>query len=714
MAVRHHRACNLCEAMCGVTVEIDTDRVVSIRGDSDDPFSRGHICPKAPALADIRSDPDRLRHPVRRTASGFERISWDDALDEAARGMHAAQQAGGRHALGLYIGNPTVHSHGASLFGLVLSRTLRTHNRYSASSVDQIPHMVASFRMLGHQALFPVPDVDRTNLFVVLGANPLASNGSLMTAPGIERRLRELRARGGRLVVIDPRRTETAAVADEHHFIRPGTDALFLAATLRHVLAEHRPRLRHLEGHVDRLDALRRAVEPYTAERAAAATGIDAATIRRLADALATAGSAVVYGRIGCSTQSFGSVCQWLIVALNLVTGNLDREGGAMFTEPALDVLSLPAGIGIGRGSHGRFTSTVRKLPEFGGELPVVALAEEILDAGEARIRGLVTLAGNPVLSTPNGRRLDVALASLDSVVSIDPWINETTRHAHVILPPTVALERSHYDAALHLLAVRNTARFSRAALPPDGDTRPEWWILAELAIRLERLRGSSAARLARLLALRALGPDRLVDIGIRLGPRGPRPWRRGLSLRELEKHPHGIDLGPLRPCLLRRMPKDHPRIDAAPVALVADLARLDATHPPGVVERLLRLIGRRHVRSNNSWMHNVPKLVAGKPRCTLLVHPTDASRLGLRNGANARVSSRVGSIDAVVETSDSVMEGVVSLPHGWGHDRPGARLRVAAEHAGVSINDITDPSALDVPSGNAALSGIEVTVEAL
>jgi anaerobic selenocysteine-containing dehydrogenase len=384
-----------------------------------------------------------------------------------------------------------------------------------------------------------------------------------------------------------------------------------------------------------------------------------------------------------------------------------------MFPEPALDILKLPGS--IGRGGHGRWASTVRKLPEFGGELPVVALAEEILDAGERRIRALVTVAGNPVLSTPNGRRLDEALGSLDALVCVDPYVNETTRHARVILPPAVGLERSHYDAALHLVAVRNTARFSPPLFPPKGDTRPEWWILAELAIRLERLRGRTV-KAARLTAMRALGADRLVDVGLRVGARGPRPWRSGVSLAALAKHPHGLDLGPLRPCLLERMPKEQRRIDAAPLQLVADLARLDEAHPDGAARApgTLELIGRRHVRSNNSWMHNVPKLVAGKPRCTLLVHPKDASRLRLENGGRARVTSRVGAIEVVVETSDSVMEGVVSLPHGWGHDRTGSKLGVAEAHAGVSINDVTDPLAVDVPSGNAALSGVAVRVEAI
>jgi anaerobic selenocysteine-containing dehydrogenase len=717
MTIVHHRTCNLCEAMCGITVEADENRVVKISGDKDDPFSRGHICPKAAALKDLHEDPDRLQHPVRREGDRFVRVSWEDALEETAARLHAIQEAHGKDAIAMYVGNPTVHNHGPVMYAPLVLKTLRTKNRFSASTVDQVPHMVAAYHMFGHQLLMPVPDVDRARYMLMLGANPLASNGSLMTAPGIKRRLEELRARGGRLVLVDPRRTETAAIADEHLFVRPGTDALFLLALLHVIVRDHGTRPGHLASRVTNLGVLSDVTEGFTPESTEAHTGIAAQVARRIARALATETPSVVYGRIGVSTQRYGGLCAWLVYVLNLVTGNLDREGGAMFTEPALDIVHPPGG-GIGAGSHGRYRSKVRGLPEFGGELPVAVLAEEILDAGDARIRGLVTVAGNPVLSTPDGRGLDDALASLDFMVSIDPYINETTRHAHLILPPPSPLERSHYDAALHLLAVRNTAKWAPALFSRKGDTKEEHEIFVDLAYRLAKKRGAKKRTLLGMRAMAALGPDRLLDAGLRLGPYGmSRSLVGGLSLAKLRKRPHGVDLGPLRPCLLERMPKGR-SIDAAPAAILADLdrlrddvrARASSVDPEGAMV----LIGRRHLRSNNSWMHNVPKLVAGKPMCTLLVHPDDAKRLGLSDAAPARVTSKIGSITVPVEISDAMMPGVVSLPHGFGHDRPGVELRTARAHAGVSINDLTDTADVDPLSGVAVLSGVEVRVSAV
>ncbi|HVH46415.1 MAG TPA: molybdopterin-dependent oxidoreductase, partial [Labilithrix sp.] len=489
MAIRtHHRACNLCEAMCGVRIEVDGDRVASIRPDEDDPFSQGYMCPKAVGLKDLHEDPDRLRHPVRRTASGWERMSWDDALDFAARGLHDVQVKHGREAVGAYLGNPTIHNTGAMLFAPTFLRALRTKNRFSATSVDQLPHMLAAYWMLGHQLVLPIPDVDRTQYFLVFGANPLASNGSLMTAPGIRRRIDAIRARGGRVVVVDPRRTETAERADEHVFVRPGTDALLLLGML-HVVFERGVKLGRLESFTDGLETLRGIVRDTPPERVAVHTGVPADVIRRLATEFASAPSAVCYGRVGMSMQSFGTLCQWLVNALNIVTGNFDRPGGAMFPKPAFDPRLAPKGLGVSRGSYGRWTTRVRGLPEFGGELPVSALGEEILTEGKGQIRGMVTIAGNPVLSTPNGTRLDEAFSSLEFFVAIDPYVNETSRHAHVILPPPSPLERSHYDVVFHMLAVRETARYAPAVFEKSPDARHDWQIMLGLARRLEELR---------------------------------------------------------------------------------------------------------------------------------------------------------------------------------------------------------------------------------
>ncbi len=711
----HFRTCNLCEAMCGLRIETSGGRITSIRGDEEDPFSRGHLCPKAVALQDLHEDPDRLRHPMRRTASGWERVSWEEALDEVARQLHRIQAEHGRDAVAAYLGNPTVHNHGAMLFVPLLLRTLRSRNTYSATSVDQLPHMLAAHLMFGHQLLIPIPDIDRTQYFLVLGANPLASNGSLMTAPDVRGRLKALRERGGKLVVLDPRRTETARVADEHLFIRPGTDALFLLGLLHELLAQG-ARLGRLEAFTEGLETLREVARDFPPERVAPHTGIAAEDIRRIAREFAAAGAAVCYGRVGTSTQAFGGLCQWLIQAINVVSGNLDREGGALFTRPAFDIIQGPKALTSSRGGHARWRSRVRKLPEFSGELPVAALAEEILTEGEGRIRALVTFAGNPVLSTPNGGQLDKALASLDFMVSIDPYLNETTRHAHLILPPTTPLERGHYDIAFHALAVRNTAKYSPPLFEPPPDTLHDWQILLELMQRLDVQRhGTRVGSRVKYHALKRLGPEGVLDMGLRMGPYGARyhPLKKGLSLEVLRREVHGVDLGPLKPSLPGRLATRDKRLQLAPAPFVEDVRRLREAFSESTVPREgeLLLIGRRHLRDNNSWMHNVPKLVSGKPRCTLLMHPEDARARGLEEGSLAVVTSRVGEVKVPVSVTDEVMRGVVSLPHGYGHTRQGVKLGVASAHAGVSLNDLTDDQAVDVLSGNAAFSGVPVRV---
>jgi anaerobic selenocysteine-containing dehydrogenase len=706
----HYRACNLCEAICGIEITVEESRIASIRGDKDDPFSNGHICPKAVALQDIHTDPDRLRHPVRRTGDGrWERISWEAAFDETADRLRQMQSRHGRDAVAVYVGNPAVHNYGSLLFGPPLFRTLRTKNQYSATSVDQLPHHLAATLMFGHQLMLPVPDIDRTQFMLILGANPVVSNGSMMTAPGMRKRLQELRQRGGQLIVVDPRRSETAQLADRHLFIRPGTDALLLAALL-HVLFEERlDNPGRLADFTRSIDTVRDLVSEFPPNAVAAAIGIPAEEIGRLARDFAAAPSAVCYGRIGVSTQEFGGLCQWLINVLNIVTGNLDRPGGAMFATPAVDLLTR-----TGRGSVGRWQSGVRGLPSFGSELPVAALSEEILADGPGRVRALLTLAGNPVLSTPNGGRLDRALARLDFMVSVDFYLNETTRHADLILPPTGPLEHDHYDLAFHVLAVRNTARYSAPVFEPPADTRHDWQILGELQRRLDQRPFSRRAR--QWIALR-LGPRRLLDLGLRTGPHGSglTPFGAGLKLATLERSPHGIDLGPLQRRLPHRLFTRDKRIELAPEVLSADLSRLaqrmDEIQSASHDNDELLLIGRRHLRSNNSWMHNYPRLMGGRPRCTLLVNPEDAARLSLVDGANAAVQSRVGRAVVPVEVSEEVMPGVVSLPHGWGHDREGIRLATAQQHPGASINDLTDDGVVDELIGTAVLSGVPVRV---
>jgi anaerobic selenocysteine-containing dehydrogenase len=699
--------CPLCEAMCGLSLTVQDGAVTSVRGDPDDPFSQGHICPKASALPDLHTDPDRLRHPVRRTGDGWERVSWDDALADIADRIVALQTGSGRDSVATYFGNPSVHSLGIMLAGPALRRALGSRNQYSATSVDQLPQMLTAHLMFGHRLLMHVPDLDHTQLLVVIGANPLVSNGSLMSAPGMRRRLRELRARGGRLVVIDPRRTATAAAADTHHFIRPGTDGLLLLALVHEAMALG-PRLGHLAEHVTGLDDLRAAVSPFSADAVAPATGIPADAIRDLAQALHSTPAAAVYGRVGVCVQRSGSLNSWLITALNAVTGHLDTRGGVMFAQPAADS-AYPPGRPHPGGGFGRWGSRVRGLPEFYRELPVAALAEEILTPGDGQVRAFVCIAGNPVLSTPDGGQLDRALASLDLCVAVDTHITETSRHAHYILPPVSPLARPHYDLAFHMLAVRNTARWADPVLEDDGDLLQDDAILLGLARRVARAHGAPLRQRLGLRAQAMLGPARQVDLSLRLGPRG---GLRGLSLAEVRRHPHGLDLGPLESCLLERLPPGFGAIRLAPDALVADVervhAQLDEKPPP------LVLIGRRELRSNNSWMHNSRRLVKGPERCVLEVHPDDAAARGIATGDTVRLTSRVGAVDVPASVTDAVMSGVVCLPHGYGHGRPGTRQRVAAERPGVSANDLTDAAVVDPVSGNAVLTAVPVTLQVI
>jgi len=706
---RHLRTCTLCEAMCGIVITTDGARVTDIRGDADDPFSRGHICPKAVALQDVHDDADRLRRPMRRTGHEWHEIGWDEALDEAASRLKSVQATHGRDAVAAYLGNPTVHSSGALLFAPDMLRALRTRNRFSATSVDQLPHHVAAMLMFGHALLIPIPDIDHTDHLLMFGANPAASNGSLMSAPGVMHRIKAIRERGGHVVLVDPRRTETAAHVNAHHFIRPGTDALLLLALIQVVFDERQVRTQPHDDYLTGVDALQNVVMRFTPERVAQATGIDAGTIRTIARDFAAAPTAVAYGRVGVSMQEFGGLACWLITALNVITGRLDVRGGAMFTTPAIDILQADQRAG-GGARFGRWTSRVRGLPEFAGELPVSALAEEIDTPGAGQVRALVTHAGNPVLSTPNGTRLDRALASLEFYVAIDFYLNETTRHAHLILPPTFALERDHYDLVFHTLAVRNTAKYSPAVFPRPDDARHDWEILNGLT---HRLHGTIAAR-AKALVLQGLTPRRMLDIGLRRGPYGCglRPFARGLSMRTLESNPHGVDLGPLQPSLPSLLCTADRRLQLAPAPLLADVTRLEATLAATPVDDgSLQLIGRRSLRSNNSWMHNSERLVRGRQRCTLQMHPDDAAARTLADGDEIRITSRTGSVIVPLEVTESLMRGVVSLPHGWGHGRDGTRLDTANRHPGASINDLTDDQRIDSFTGNAGFSGLRVRV---
>jgi anaerobic selenocysteine-containing dehydrogenase len=726
------RTCPLCEATCGLELTIGHGAVTGIRGDRDDVFSRGFICPKGTTLGHLHDDPDRLRGPLVRRDGELRAATWEEAFAEVARRLPPIVQAHGRDAVAVYLGNPTVHNLSGILYSRVLLRALGTRNLYTASTVDQRPKEISSALLFGTMLSHPVPDLDRTSYLLLLGANPLASNGSLATAPDWPGRLRRIRERGGAVVVVDPKRTRTAERASEHLPIRPGTDALLLMAMVHTLFAEGLVDLGGAAELVAGVDVVEELARDFPPEAVAAACGIDAATIRRLARELAAAPSAAVYGRTGTCTQEFGTVTSWLVDVLNVLTGNLDRPGGAMFPKPAAGAANTLGRPRYGRETRiGRWRSRVRGLPESFGELPVACLAEEIETPGEGQVRALVTVAGNPALSAPNSGRLQQALDSLELLVAVDFYVNETTRHADVILPPPSPLARGHYDLAFYLFALRNVANYSPPVFPLEPGQLDEWQILAKLALVAQGLGADADPALADEAAIRVLveravadqhgplhgrdagevldelaprtGPERMLDLMLRVGP-------YQLTLDTLLEHPHGVDLGPLRPRLPEVLRTPSGMVELAPEPLAADVARLRASLQRAADGGLV-LIGRRHLRSNNSWMHNIGTLVKGKARCTLQVNPADAARIGLEDGDAARVSSRTGALVAPVELTDAVAPGVVSLPHGWGHDLPGVAMAVAQAHAGVNSNLLADDGRYDELSGNAVLNGIPVQV---
>ncbi|NLJ52792.1 MAG: molybdopterin-dependent oxidoreductase [Intrasporangiaceae bacterium] len=692
--------CVICEASCGLKVTLGLDnRIDSIRGHDEDPLSRGHICPKAFALKDIHEDPDRLTRPLRKIDGEWVQVSWHEAIEHTAKRLHEVQTAHGRNSVGVYLGNPNVHSLGAITHGLSVVRALKSRNIFSATSVDQLPHQVAAWALYGHQFLIPVPDIDRTDLLVLIGHNPMASNGSIWTVPAFPQRRRELASRGGRLIVIDPRRTETAKGADEHHFIRPGTDVYALLALLRALLAKGDRAPAYVIG----MDDVRRAVEPFTPEVAESLTGMPARVIEDLADALWSAERAAVHGRMGLSTQAFGVVGQWAVQLINIVTGNLDREGGTMLTKPVIDAVAQGM---VSSGHLGAWTSRVRGLPEFGGELPVSVLREEIETPGEGQIRALVTMAGNPVLSTPAGHRLGEALEGLEFMVSVDFYLNETTRHADVILPPTGPLERDHYDLIFHMFAVRNTARWSEALFERNDEQRHDWEIARDLTLALFKERGERPS-LEQQTRLRT-SPKRQVDVLLRTG--SPRT-----SVKKLTETPGGLDAGPLTSLLPERLKTDSKQVDVAVALVLEQIDELAGAVAAGQVwtpaEDELLLVGRRHQRDNNSWLHNSPTLTKGRARHHLLMHPDDASGRGIEDGSRAQVTSAAGRVEVEVALTEDMMPGVVSLPHGYGHQVEGSGLSVAKQVEGASINDLTDPGRVESVAANAVLNGVPVRV---
>jgi anaerobic selenocysteine-containing dehydrogenase len=733
----HHRICPFCEACCGLEITVASGRVKRIRGHAVDVFSRGYLCPKGVALKDLHEDPDRLRKPLIKRDGRFVEATWDEAFAEIERRLPPIIAKHGADSVALTLGNPIVHKLALMLYAPRLGRALRSRSVFSASTLDQMPKHLSCGLMFGDFLSIPVPDIERTDFLLMLGANPMVSNGSLWTVPNFRDKAKALRARGGRLVVVDPRRTETADVADEHIFIRPGGDVFLLLGMVHTLFAEKLVNLGRLAEHVAGIEVLERAVAGFAPEKVYARCGIAAETIRALARSLAAAKHAVAYGRVGTCTQEYGTLCSWLVDVLNILTGHFDEPGGAMFPKAAaLQSNTFPANTGGNPGTGkgvvtGRRKSRVSGAPEVLGEFPMSCLAEEIQTAGEGQVKALITVASNPALSSPNGQRLATAMDQLEFMVSMDIYVNETSRHADVILPGTSPLEDSHYDVAFSQLSYRNHARYSRPIFPRPEDRPEEWQVLLRLIgiiqgkgpaadinqiddeLLMDDLRRTAGPFADQIFhgGSKRRGVERLLDLGLRAGPYGDQFGMKpdGLNLDKVESAEGGIDLGALEPRVPEVLRTPSGKIELGPAMLIDDLKRPAADLGRSIPE--LVIVGRRQLHGNNSWMHNLPVLAKGVVRCFVLVNPKDAARLGLEDGCKARIAHGGRSIEAEVEITDEMMPGVISLPHGWGHDQPGAQLEVAAANPGANLNALMDENRRDPLSGNAVLSGVEVVM---
>ncbi|MDA9772933.1 molybdopterin-dependent oxidoreductase [Flavobacteriaceae bacterium] len=693
----HYRTCNLCEAMCGLEITYKEKKVISIVGDKKDPLSKGFICPKSLALKDLYEDPDRLKTPIKRTENGWQEISWTEAFDEVEIQIKKIQEKYGNNAVATYQGNPNVHNVGSMLYGGPFLKSLKTKQKYSATSADQLPHHIASLKMFGHQMLIPIPDIERTDYLLILGANPGASNGSLLTAPGFPQKIKSIQKRGGKVINIDPRFTETSKISSQHLYINPGKDALFLLSLLHVIFDQGIEEKTHLSNYLKGLEEIKEIVKEYSPKKTALLIGIDSLEIQKIAKDFMNSKTAVCYGRMGVSTQEYGGICQWLINVLNIVTNNMDKVGGAMFTKPAIDLVYM-TGIQGKVGNFDRYRSRVHNLPEYSGELPVATLADEILTEGEGQIKMFICTAGNPVLSAPNGKKMEKALEKLDFMVSIDIYLNETSKYANIILPTTNGLETLHYDLVFHQLAIRNTAKLSEVLFEKDENQKHDWQILNELTERITEKKNS-------------LTPEMMLDNMFQYSPYK----EANLSVNKLKENPNGIDLGSLQPLLIKRIFTVDKKINVSPQIFIDDLKRLDKELYKDTKEEETKypfaLIGRRHLRNNNSWMHNSKLLMKGKNRCTVLMSSKDANNLSITDHQKIKIISNVGSIELPVEISDEMKEGVLSIPHGFGHNRNGTKIKLAEENAGESINDLTDDNKIDKLTGNANFSGTRVKV---
>ncbi len=703
----HYRACNVCEATCGLEIKYQGNEILSIKGDKKDPLSKGHICPKGVALQDVYYDKERLKQPQKKTKGGWQTISWKQAFDEVVDNIKRIQKQHGKDAVATYSGNPGVHNMGSMLFMPLFSRTLRSKNRYSATSVDQLADQLAAQLLYGHQLLVPVSDLDRTDCVLIIGANPVVSNGSMMTAPKVAQRLKDIQKRGGQVINVDPRFTETSKLADQHIYINPAADVYLLMAMLNEVFKNNHDTLGHIKDFTHGLADIKELVKDYTPQSVAKITGIKAEVIQQLTEDFCKAKTACCYTRFGASTQKFGTFTQWLGNILNMVTGNFDKAGGVMFTKPAFDIIE-PARKQKNRKTFGKYHSRLKGLPSFAGELPVSVLADEILTDGEGQIKMLIVNSGNPVLSTPNGNKMDKALASLDYMVSIDFYLNESSRHANIILPPTSSLERDHYNMAFHTLAIQNTVKYSETLFQPSKEQRSDREIFVELWARMQPK--GIKSQLKTWLTKRHInkkGERGIIDDGLR---KGPYP---DLNLDKVIASKHGIDLGALQPCMPQRLLNKDQQIHLLPEEIKADIERVKSVfrQHDNSSEYPMQLIGRRDPRTNNSWMHNSHRLIKGKARCLALINTFDAEFHKLQDADEITVTSATATITIPVKITDDIKQGIISIPHGWGHTFTDMKISTAQANAGVNINILMDENQIDEISGNAVLSGVPVRI---
>lgn len=700
----HYRTCNLCEAMCGLEIEYEGNKVLTIKGDKKDSFSEGHICPKALALKDIYEDKDRLKKPLKRTENGWQEISWKQAINEVAKNLARINKEYGNDAIGTYSGNPNVHNSGAVLSAPGFLKALKTKNRFSATSVDQLPHQFVAYLMYGHQLQIPIPDIDRTNFLVILGANPIISNGSLLSAPNIKKRLERIQERGGKIVNIDPRFTETSAKSDQHLYIRPGSDTFLLLGMLHTLFDEGLTKLGRFEKALYGLGDVKALASEYPPESVEEITGISTDAIKTLTREFASKDKAVLYGRMGACTQEFGGMSMWLVNVINILTGNFDEPGGYMFTTPAIDLKPHAS-----RGHVNRYSSRVRNLPEVAGELPSSVITEEIMTEGEGKIRAMIINSGNPVLSTPNGVKLEEAFQSLDYMVSIDIYLNETSKLANIILPTATGLENDLYDLVFHGLAVRNTTKYSKALFKPEKGAKYDWEVYRALRkAYLKKVGKFGLKKRIKTFLEDQVSVEKMLDMALKRGP-----YKDQLTIDKLKKNPHGIDLGPLKSQMPDALYNNDKMINLFPTVISKDLERVKARLENFLAEKNeFLLIGRRQLRTCNSWLHNSPRLIKNNP-CDLYIHPKDVEKLNLNGSGKVKVKSKVGEIIIEYKVTEEIMPGTISIPHGWGHTGE-VKMNVATTNPGVSINDLTDENFVDELTGNAALNGVPVELEAV